>query len=225
MVVFGTLFGYGNDHARTVAVKAVARANDLELDFRQDLKSPDHLKVNKLGKVPAFEGTDGFKLFETIAIALYFTSQNEESTTPLLGKSKKDYAEIVKWMSYFNTEVMYPIGGQLYPLVGAHPYNKELVDIYATNAKKATDAVEEYLREENREYLVGDTITLADIFCASLFSVGFRYFYGKVWREENPNLFRWFERMWKHPAVAGVLEGELVYLDEPRYTNKPPEGK
>jgi elongation factor 1-gamma len=34
-------------------------------------RTPDHLSISKLGKVPAFEGADGFKLFECMAIALY----------------------------------------------------------------------------------------------------------------------------------------------------------
>jgi elongation factor 1-gamma len=33
--------------------------------------SEDYLKLNKLGKVPTFEGADGFVLSECIAIAVY----------------------------------------------------------------------------------------------------------------------------------------------------------
>lgn len=33
--------------------------------------STDYLKLNKLGKVPTFEGADGFVLSECIAIAVY----------------------------------------------------------------------------------------------------------------------------------------------------------
>jgi hypothetical protein len=33
--------------------------------------SADYLKLNKLGKVPTFEGADGFVLSECIAIAVY----------------------------------------------------------------------------------------------------------------------------------------------------------
>jgi glutathione S-transferase len=36
--------------------------------------STEYLKLNKLGKVPTFEGADGFVLSETIAIAVYRTS-------------------------------------------------------------------------------------------------------------------------------------------------------
>lgn len=33
--------------------------------------STEYLKLNRLGKVPTFEGADGFVLSETIAIAVY----------------------------------------------------------------------------------------------------------------------------------------------------------
>lgn len=33
--------------------------------------STEYLKLNKLGKVPTFEGADGFVLSECIAIAVY----------------------------------------------------------------------------------------------------------------------------------------------------------
>lgn len=33
--------------------------------------STEYLKLNKLGKVPTFEGADGFVLSEAIAIAVY----------------------------------------------------------------------------------------------------------------------------------------------------------
>ena len=35
--------------------------------------SADYLKLNKLGKVPTFEGADGFTLSECVAIAVYCT--------------------------------------------------------------------------------------------------------------------------------------------------------
>lgn len=59
------------DHCRTIAIKAVAKANGLELDICETPRTPDHLGISKLGKVPAFQGADGFKLFECMAIALY----------------------------------------------------------------------------------------------------------------------------------------------------------
>lgn len=75
------LYAYGltshlrqGDHARTIGIKAVAKANGIDLTFVEQPKTPEHLAVSPLGKVPAFIGEDGFKLVECIAIALYSSS-------------------------------------------------------------------------------------------------------------------------------------------------------
>ncbi|CRK38558.1 hypothetical protein BN1708_020538, partial [Verticillium longisporum] len=51
------------------------------------------------------------------------TSQNEKTT--LLGKTKQDYASILRWMSFVNSEVLPPLGGWFRPLLGRDPYNKK----------------------------------------------------------------------------------------------------
>jgi glutathione S-transferase len=72
------------DNPRTTAIKAVAKANNLELNIVDaDPQKPtvEHLKANALGKVPAFLGEDGFALSEAIAVAIYRTYN---FLTPLL---------------------------------------------------------------------------------------------------------------------------------------------
>ena len=61
---------------RTTAIKAVAKANDIELtvvDVETGKPSAEHLKASKLGKIPAFLGEDGFALSECVAVAIYRT--------------------------------------------------------------------------------------------------------------------------------------------------------
>lgn len=68
-----TLFYQGN--ARSTAIRAVAKANNLDLEVvhTEPAKgvSNDYLKLHKLGKVPSFVGADGYELTECIAIAIY----------------------------------------------------------------------------------------------------------------------------------------------------------
>jgi len=56
----------------------VAKANklDLEVVHTEPAKGVDteYLKLNHLGKVPTFQGNDGYILTECIAIAVYGTS-------------------------------------------------------------------------------------------------------------------------------------------------------
>ncbi|KAI9040690.1 glutathione S-transferase psoE [Aspergillus affinis] len=217
-MAFGTIYTFPGDRPRTIAIKAVANANNLDFKIIEEPKSPAHFAVSKLGKVPAFVCEDGFELFECIAIAIYITSQNEETT--LLGKTKRDYANILKWMSFFNSEIITPLVEKYLPLVGIRPYNKETVDMFANMAQAAVDVVEEHL--DGKTFLVGEEISLADTFCAGIISLGFMFFYGKEWRQANPNVSRWFEHIISQPIYSAVTE-KVEFLDEPKLTSVPPQ--
>lgn len=61
---------------RTTAIKAVAKANNVDLNIVEvDTAAPstELLKAHPLGKIPAFLGEDGYALSECIAIAIYST--------------------------------------------------------------------------------------------------------------------------------------------------------
>ncbi|KAJ0414067.1 glutathione S-transferase [Aspergillus carlsbadensis] len=216
-MVFGTLHTFPGDQCRTIAIKAVAKANGLELDIRETPRTPEHLSISKLGKVPAFQGEDGFQLFECMAIALYITSQNGETT--LLGASKKEYAQIIKWMSFFNTEIVILMTQQLLPQLGVIPYDKDQVELFTNMTERSVGVVEEYLQD--RVFLVGDRLSLADLFCAGNISLGFQFFYGKAWRQQHPNVSRWYEMVCHQPIYAAVTD-QFQLLDEPKLTNNRP---
>lgn len=99
------------------------------------------------------------------------TAQNEKTT--LLGKTKQDYAQILKWMSFANTEILSPLGGWFRPLIGRDPYNKKSVDTAQATALKAIGVLEKHLLSQT--YLVGERVTLADFFAASTVARGFQF--------------------------------------------------
>ncbi|KAL4984505.1 glutathione S-transferase [Aspergillus falconensis] len=174
-MVFGTLYTFPGDHCRTIAIKAVAKANGLELDIRETPRTPEHLSISKLGK-----------LLECMAIALYITAQNEQTT--LLGRNRKEYADIIKWMSFFNSEIIVLMTQQLLPQLGVIPYDRDQIELFTNMTQRSVDVVEEYLRD--RTFLVGEQLSLADLFCAGNISLGFQFFYGTAWRRQNPNVSR-----------------------------------
>ncbi len=53
----------------------MAKANKLDLDLveysNSEPRPTEYLKLNPLGRVPSFEGADGYILTECIAIAVY----------------------------------------------------------------------------------------------------------------------------------------------------------
>ncbi|CAD0032166.1 unnamed protein product [Aureobasidium pullulans] len=217
MSSFGKLYTYPGNPANSL---------NLDIVHTEPAKGveTEYLKLNKLGKVPTFEGADGYVLTECIAIAIYLTSQNEKTT--LLGKTKQDYASILRWMSFANTEVLTALGGWFRPLIGRDPYNKKSVDTAQEATAKAVGALEDHFLVNT--YLVGERLTLADIFAAGIISRGFQYFFDKEWRSNNPNVTRWFETVTnqsiysdaKHPIEA--LGRPTFQIDElkRKYSNE-----
>jgi hypothetical protein len=145
------------------------------------------------------------------------TSQNEK--TSLLGKTKQDYASILRWMSFANTDVLSPLGGWFRPIIGRDPYNKKNVDESQKAALAAVHTLEEHLLTHT--YLVSERLTLADFFTASILARGFQYFFDKKWREENPNITRWYETVYNVPNYTKVA-GKLEFIDE-AIKNVPPK--
>jgi elongation factor 1-gamma len=217
---FGKLYTY-EANPRSTAILAVAKANGLDLEVVNTDPSTagsEYLKYNKLGKVPTFVGADGYVLHECIAIAIYVTSQNEKTT--LLGKTKQDYASILKFMSFFNSEVLPALGAWYRPLLGKDTYNKKAVEDAAARATKAISVVEEHL--VNHTYLVGDRITLADLFSVGIIARGFEFFFGKEWRQKFPNTTRWYETVYNQPIYSAVAP-KFTLLDTPKLTNVAPK--
>jgi len=211
-MAFGKIYSYENN-PRTVPLLVVAKENNLDIELVKTEPSngvsTDYLKLNKLGKVPTFEGADGYVLSECIAIAIYLTSQNEK--TALLGKTKQDYASILRWMSFANTEVLPAMARVYLPLMGREPYNKKNVDEGQKACSKAVHVFEEHLLVNT--YLVGERLTLADIFAAGILNRGFQYIFDKKWRAQNPNLTRWYETVCNQPTYSAVA-GKLELIDE-----------
>jgi hypothetical protein len=122
-------------------------------------------------------------------------------------------------MSYANTEILTPLGGWFRPLVGRDPYNKKNIDDSKAAATKAVHVLEEFLLTHT--YLVGERLTLADFFTASILARGFQYFYDKAWRAENPNVTRWYETIYNVPSYSAVA-GKLEFIEE-AIKNTPPK--
>jgi len=70
-------------------------------------------------------------------------------------------------------------------------------------------------------YLVGERLTLADLFVAGTFYRGFQYLFDKKWREEHPNITRWYETIVNQPIYSAVAE-KLAYI-ETAIPNHPPK--
>lgn len=117
----------------------------------------------------------------------------------------------MKWMSYANSEIITAIGGWFRPLIGRIPYNKKNVEDSAQAALKNVGVLEQHLLTNT--FLVGERITLADLFTAGILGRGFQYLFDKQWRASFPNVTRWYETVYHQPIYAAVV-GKFQLIDE-----------
>lgn len=141
----------------------------------------------------------------------------------MLGKTKQDYASILRWLSFANTELLENIGAWFRPLKGTIPYNKKNVEDAREQALKAIRVLEQHFLVHT--YLVGERPTLADLFTTSIMSRGFQFVLDKKFRDEHPNTTRWFETIANQPTWKAVVEKPTMIDEAIKYTPPKKEAK
>ncbi|MBZ6376992.1 MAG: glutathione S-transferase C-terminal domain-containing protein, partial [Kocuria palustris] len=126
-------------------------------------------------------------------------------------------------MSFANAEVLPKFGAWYRPLMGLDAYNKKNVDDAAKAALKAVAALETHLTANT--YLVGERITLADIFAASLLTRPFATVLDKTWREANPATTRWYNTIINQDAFKAVVPSPQFAEEAIKYTPPKKEPK
>ena len=115
-------------------------------------------------------------------------------------------------MSFANTEILsLALARWIRPLTGREPYNKKNVDDAEKATLKAVGVLEQHFLVNT--FLVGERITLADLFVAGIVSCGFRNVFDKKWRSEHPNVTRWYETVYHQPIYSAVVP-KLEFIDE-----------
>ncbi|KAI1504048.1 glutathione S-transferase [Biscogniauxia marginata] len=211
---FGTFYTH-KPNPRSTAILAIAKAHGLKLDIiyadRDDKENHEKLlQINPMGRVPVFVGQDGYVLTECIPIALYITSQNDKTT--LLGSTRRDYYDILKWMSFANSDLLPAQGGVILPLFGRHVTIRMDREDSLRAFYKACRMLDDRLH--THQYLVSEEVpTLADFFVVGMLVFGFMVFH-RILKDKYPNLSDWFLRVYEVPFFKEVA-GPLHLLDVP----------
>ncbi|GAA0150739.1 hypothetical protein LIER_37172 [Lithospermum erythrorhizon] len=183
-------------------------------------KTPEFLKMNPLGKVPVLETPDG-PVFESNAIARYVTKLKADN--PLYGSSLIDYAHIEQWIDFSATEIDANIGRWLYPRLGLRPYAAPAEEAAIAALKRALGALNTHIASNT--YLVGHSVTLADIVMGCNLSIGFRMIMTKSFTSEFPHVERYFWTIVNQPNFKKII-GELKQAETvPAVPSKKPQAK
>jgi elongation factor 1-gamma len=166
--------------------------------FGETNKSADFLAKFPLGKVPAFEGSDGTCLFESNAIAYYVASEQ------LRGVDAKSAAMIQQWINFADNEILPSACKWVFPTLGITQFNKQETDFAKDHLKKCLTVLNVYLT--SRTYLVGERVTLADVVLACNLLMVYKQVMEPSFRQPFANVTRWFETIVNHPEFISIAK-------------------
>ena len=146
--------------------------------------------LNPHGLTPVLDD-DGFVLYEAAAINLYLA---DKVNSPLAGTTKQDRFDVLKWMfwsgeqwrTYTTTIFNERVGKTVMKL----PKDEAVISFAEGKIRGAAKVLDEHL--EGRRFMVGDTLTLADLDVAAPFSQVDR---AKFPLGDFPNLVAWHDRI------------------------------
>lgn len=185
--------------------KACATAKHLNLPVeyvpidvaRGGLQSADYLGLNPNGLAPVLED-DGYTLWESAAIMAYFAVKARSPLWPAEDPAKQ--VEVLRWISWDLCHFA-PHAGAFYfendikPRFGLGAPDAEALRAAAPAFHKSAHILDRHLA--TREYLVGDTLTIAD-FCVGVLLPDAGEIELPV--ADYRHIQRWHERLMSLPA-------------------------
>ncbi|XP_071691538.1 elongation factor 1-gamma 2-like [Rutidosis leptorrhynchoides] len=181
-------------------------------------KSPEFLKMNPIGKIPVLETPDG-PVFESNAIARFVARGSS-----LFGSSPIEYGQIEQWIDFSSFEIDSNLTRWLYPRMGYGTYIKPAEENFIAGVKRGLDALNTHLASHT--FLVGDSVTLADIITTCNLLLGFKFLMPKSFTSEYPHVERYFWTMINQPNISKIT-GEVKQAEAtlPLASAKKPEAK
>ncbi|XP_060613855.2 elongation factor 1-gamma [Anolis sagrei] len=213
MAAAGTLYTYPENWrafkvliaAQYSGAKIKVLSSPPQFHFGQTNKTPEFLKKFPVGKVPAFEGDDGFCVFESNAIAHYVS--NEE----LRGATKEAAAQVLQWVSFADSDIVPPASTWVFPTLGIMHYNKQATESAKDEVKRILSLLDSHLK--TRTFLVGERVTLADITVVCTLLWLYKQVLEPSFRQSYGNVNRWFVTCINQPQFKAVL-GEVKLCEK-----------
>merc|ERR1712212_965174 len=218
-MVSGTLYTYpGNYRAQKIQIAAAYSGADVKVasnfEFGQTNTSDEFLAKFPMGKVPAFEDSNGVCLSETNAIAHFVANETLRGTNPI------DQALVMQYLEFADNEGLPSACTWVYPTLGFKQYNKQDTEKAQAHLKKCMTMLNGFL--ETRTFLVGERITLADIAMSCNMLMLYAQVLDPKFREPFGNVNRWFLTCINQPNFKSVLGDfslceKMAVFDNKRY--------
>jgi glutathione S-transferase len=174
---------------------------------KNEQKEPWFLEINPNGRIPAmtdkFSDGQAIRLFESGSIMQYLIAQYDKDYKISFPPGTREFYEMNNWVFFLNSGVG-PMQGQANHFARYAPEHIEYgVNRYRNETRRLYGVLNTHLKDGNREYLVGEKCTIADI-------AHYGWIDSAAWAgidiDDFPELKAWEERMAKRPGVAKGMD-------------------
>ena len=184
------------------------------IDYK-DLKSKEFLAKHPLGKMPVLDTPEG-PIFESFTILRYIARK----ANALYGASSFEKALIESWLDSCLSELDQITIGLLGAVCGFAPKTKVVYNSLVKEIKDWCKILDTFLKDKT--YLVGNSISIADIAVASYIRLLLRVHLDEKARTGLAHLVRWFNQVASLPAFVNVVgktwfcekEFQPIFADE-----------
>ena len=177
-------------------------AHELGLDFRNEygfredelVPTEDLLAANPMGQVPAIDD-DGFTLSESMAVNIYLAKKHGT----LAPRTLEDEAQTMRWSFWVMTAVEVTLLDVLLKARGlrGHKQDPEAAAAGIATLQQPFNVLNDALSD--RDYLLGDAFSVADLNVASVFAWGRA---AGIDFAKQPHLDAWLDRCLSREAAV-----------------------
>lgn len=150
----------------------------------------------------------------------------------LLGSGVIEETAVLQWSSFTDYELLPPIMAWIQPVIGRAASSPDILAKAEQNCEPTVRAIEKAIK--GKQYLVGDKLTIADLFVISGLARGYQYVreairslsngeqaftniyyqvFTKSWAEKHPIVHEYYMRFRSDPIFTKIL-GDNIVLDE-----------
>jgi elongation factor 1-gamma len=220
---------YGNPEGNKIAVIAALVGVSVEFSNDAGARSKELSKQTINQQAPIFEASFGY-FTSSIPVIKFLAANNEIYPSAL-----ETRAQVDEWLEVIKTDLEKPLNEWINTVFGKIPTDLEKLKKDQADVKKFLFVLEQRLKKN--PFLVGGSLTLADVSLASSLVWAFRALFDDKYRKPLPALLGWFHNTTSNPAFQAVwgsiklakvaLEAPapLVKVEQPKPAQKKEEEK
>ncbi|XP_039624592.1 valine--tRNA ligase [Polypterus senegalus] len=156
-------------------------------------------------RLPCLVTSDGLIISGAAAVGFVLFPEHHSSS------GEKNSSLVRQWLSFSENEIIPASCAWTFPLLGVVNSSKQIIERAEADLKKILKVLDMHLKL--RTYLVGESITLADISVACALLLPFKYVLDPVVRKPFINVTRWFVTCVNQPQFKKIL-GEVKLCEK-----------